>query len=90
MAHPVKARILTVDEVAGLLDVHRDTVYRYLRADRFPNAVQLTPRGRWRIPAEDVDALTHTPDHLREPTAARWDSIGPLTHTPEHLREPGT
>lgn len=42
--------------VAKRLAITRDTVYRWLKAGRFPNAVRLSPRC-WRIPASDVDAL---------------------------------
>jgi len=48
---------LTVQEVAELLQLHQETVRRWLREDKFPNAYQFGRRGGWRIPRASLDAV---------------------------------
>lgn len=49
---------LTVREVAAVLKIHPETVRVWLRSGIFPGAYQLPRRSGWRIPKEDVDAIT--------------------------------
>lgn len=46
---------LTVNEVAGLLRVHRNTVIRWLDAGKFPESVSIG--NTIRIPLSDIEAL---------------------------------
>jgi len=48
---------LTVQEVAEILKVHKETVRVWLRKGRFPHARLISPRAGWRIPRADVDQL---------------------------------
>ena len=54
-----KSRLLTVREVAELLDVATSTVRIWRIAGRFPNAqAEDTPRGRvWYIPESDLEGF---------------------------------
>jgi excisionase family DNA binding protein len=50
-------KLLSIDEVAAYLGVHRDTVYSLIRSGRLP-ALQLGGRkAGWRISEEDLDAF---------------------------------
>jgi excisionase family DNA binding protein len=49
---------LTVREVAAVLKIHPETVRVWLREGIFPHAYQLPRRAGWRIPQEDVNAVT--------------------------------
>jgi excisionase family DNA binding protein len=54
----MKTQFVTVDEIAKRLSVHEESVRRWLRAGRFPNAIKLPEgRGDWRIPVTDVAAF---------------------------------
>jgi excisionase family DNA binding protein len=64
-------KLLTIDEVAAYLGVHRDTVYSLLRSGRLP-ALQLGGRkAGWRVAEEDVVAFV-TDGKAR--TAAQTDT----------------
>ncbi len=54
-----KSKLLTVREVAELLDVATSTVRIWRIAGRFPNAqAEETPRGRvWYIPESDLEGF---------------------------------
>ncbi len=54
----MEPRDLTVREVAAILAIHPETVRVWLRQGIFPQAYQLPRRAGWRIPYEDVEALT--------------------------------
>ena len=47
---------LSAGQVAKLLSVRRETIWRRVRAGKFPNA-RWTDGGHLRIPAEDVESL---------------------------------
>jgi excisionase family DNA binding protein len=52
-------KLLTIDEVAAYLGVHRDTVYSMVRSGRLP-AIQLGGRkAGWRISEEDLTAFVN-------------------------------
>jgi excisionase family DNA binding protein len=55
----MKEQYVTVAEIAQRLRVHDESVRRWLRAGRFPNAIKLPDdrRGEWRIPVGDVRAF---------------------------------
>ena len=48
---------LTVDQAADLLQVHPETVRRWLRRGRLPNARKVPSGHGWRIPRADLDGL---------------------------------
>jgi predicted site-specific integrase-resolvase len=50
---------LTPEQSAVRLRWATKTVYRWLKAGWFDGAVQL-PNGRWRIPADTIDAVRET------------------------------
>jgi excisionase family DNA binding protein len=50
----MNSKLLTIDQVAEYLNVHRDTVYNLVRSGRLP-AMQLGGRkASWRITEEDL------------------------------------
>jgi excisionase family DNA binding protein len=52
-------KLLTIDEVAAYLGVHRDTVYSMVRSGRLP-AIQLGGRkAGWRVSEEDLTAFVN-------------------------------
>jgi excisionase family DNA binding protein len=48
---------LKVEEVADAMDVHPETVRRWVRKGLFPNVIKAPAGQGWRIPREDVEAL---------------------------------
>ncbi|MGG0276534.1 helix-turn-helix domain-containing protein [Bacillus rhizoplanae] len=44
----------TVKEVSSLLNKHEETIKRWLRANKFPNAFCKTDKEGWRIPKDDL------------------------------------
>lgn len=50
-------REYTVDELAHMFRTNPETIRRWLRAGRFPNAYRVTIRSGWRVPHSDVEAL---------------------------------
>lgn len=58
MADMLPTRMLTIDDVAALMRVHRNTVYRWCRSGRLP----ATKIGKdWRISRDAVEALIASP-----------------------------
>jgi excisionase family DNA binding protein len=56
----VNDRLLSIDEVAEYLSVHRDTVYNLVRSGRLP-ALQLGGRkASWRVTREDLEEFVRT------------------------------
>ena len=49
--------MMTIEDVAHLLNVCQPQVRRWIAAGRFPNAVRLPGRGHWRIPVGDYDGF---------------------------------
>ncbi len=49
------SQFLTIDEVADLLKVHRNTVARWLHDEKFPNSIAI--ENTYRIPLSDIEAL---------------------------------
>ena len=51
-------RFYTAPQVAELLEMHINTVYKLLKDGRL-QGIKLSgrPRGRWRIPTEEIDRL---------------------------------
>jgi excisionase family DNA binding protein len=47
--------LLTLDEVAAYVRVHRNTVYRWVRTGQLP-ALQVG--ATWRVRRSDIDAMT--------------------------------
>lgn len=54
------AGYLTPADTASRLDVHQQTVYRYIREGRFEGCIQ-TGGGAWLIPEAEVDAWRPLP-----------------------------
>lgn len=53
----MKYDVLTVREVAEITQKSEETVKRWLRAGKFPNAYKSTDKEGWRIPQSDVQSL---------------------------------
>ncbi len=51
--------IHTVKEVAEILQKSEETVKRWLRSGRFPNAYKKTDKQGWQIPQQDLQAVNH-------------------------------
>ena len=67
--------VLTVDEVAGLIQIHRETVYTLIERGEIP-AVKVGTR--WRIRRRDVEALlTGEASWLSTPNPRRTSSVAP-------------
>lgn len=50
-------RYVTVNALAERLSVHIETVRRWIRDGKFPNAIKLPDGREWRIPESDVQAF---------------------------------
>ena len=61
----VQKEYLTPDEVATILDVHPETVRRWIRSGELA-ASQPANSGRWRVHREDLQALIATGARLCE------------------------
>ncbi len=48
-------QLLSINEVAAFLSVHRNTVVRWFDDGKFPNAIQIEKTVR--IPLSDIEAL---------------------------------
>jgi excisionase family DNA binding protein len=42
-------RLLSIDEVAERLGVHRDTIYNMVHDNRFPQPIKVGSRPRWTV-----------------------------------------
>jgi excisionase family DNA binding protein len=63
-------RYLTVEQVAELMHVQRETVRRWLRRGLLPNA-RKTPSGHdWRIPTADLDGMEASAGERSEEVSA--------------------
>jgi excisionase family DNA binding protein len=49
--------MMTIEDVAHLLNVCQPQVRRWIAAGRFPNAVRLPGRGHWRVPVADYESF---------------------------------
>jgi len=74
-------RMLTIDEVAALMRVHRNTVYRWCRSGRLPAAKV----GKdWRVSRDTIEGLIAAPEKnvIRGPEVA----LGPAAIEPSDPR----
>lgn len=52
--------VLSVKEVAKKLEKSEETIKRYIRAGKFPNAYKNSDKEGWRIPLEDIETSSQT------------------------------
>ena len=52
--------VLSVKEVAKKLEKSEETIKRYIRAGKFPNAYKNSDKEGWRIPLEDIETTSQT------------------------------
>jgi len=80
-------KLLTIDEVAEYLGVHRDTVYSLVRSGRLP-AMQLGGRkAGWRISQEDVRAFISEAKSRASDATADRDGLDDFDRQQEEERE---
>ncbi|MDA2031063.1 MULTISPECIES: helix-turn-helix domain-containing protein [Bacillus] len=58
--------VYTVKELALDLKKHEETIKRWLRSGKFPNAFRNSDKEGWRIPAGDVEYIKQEPRFAKE------------------------
>nr|WP_254914817.1 helix-turn-helix domain-containing protein [Bacillus thuringiensis] len=58
--------VYTVKELALDLKKHEETIKRWLRSGKFPNAFRNSDKEGWRIPAGDVEYIKQEPRFVKE------------------------
>jgi excisionase family DNA binding protein len=54
---PLAIPMMTIEDVAHLINVSQAQVRRWINAGKFPNAVRLPGRGHWRVPVADYESF---------------------------------
>lgn len=54
---PLAIPMMTIEDVAHLLNVSQPQVRRWIVAGKFPHAVRLPGRGHWRVPMADYESF---------------------------------